>query len=138
MSMFSAMIDKAMNAGVDPIQLLTGKTYGGHTQTENPLYQAVGGRHASAAAGAERRMGTIPTMLAGLGTEVAEGIGNDKGFMGHMQDKDTIQDMLANIVGQVDQARWMPNRVKAPLMNQLVPAALTVGKKDHFLPPMGQ
>lgn len=121
MSVFSQFLQ---GGGLDLMPLLTGKTVEGHMATTNPLHQSFGAgssHHASAAEGTAGRFGLLPSQIMGALVEVAEGIGNPKGFMGHMQDVDTQRDIIANLIGGIEGTPGMPEKTKAALLNALVP-----------------
>lgn len=134
MSVFSELLDKG---GLDLFPLLSGGTVAQHAGTQNPVYQSFGTgsrHHASAAEGTAGRFGFLPSQLAGLAVEIAEALGNEKGFMGHMKSRDTQRDVVANAIGGIEGSRGIPGKTKAALLNVLIPILQSEFAQEQELP----
>lgn len=129
MSVFSKLLGGAGVGLTDLIsQALTGKKFGEHYQTENPLFQAMdtgkvpgegtSAQHASAMEGAAERFGQPIALGMGEAVEVAEGMkGNEP---------DTVSDRLSNVVGTMS-----ANPTQDPQqMNSFINQALQFNAKD--------
>lgn len=138
MSAFSEMIKSALASGVDPFSLFTGKSVDEHANTDNPLWQSFGTgsrHHASAAEGLAERTGFLPSQIGGALVELAEGIGNPQGFMGHMSNPDTRKDIIANLAGGVQGSPGVPEGLRKALLNLIVPALQNQATgKDQEMP----